>query len=52
MLTRIVNADKRKIMLETIKKRKETAYYREGSFLSEIILGKTKFLFPTEKMDK
>jgi hypothetical protein len=52
MLTRIVNADKREIMLKTIKKRKETAYYREGSFLSEIILGKTKFLFPTEKMDK
>jgi hypothetical protein len=52
MQTRIVNADKREMMLETIKKRKETAYYREGSFLSEIILGKTKFLFPTEKMDK
>jgi hypothetical protein len=52
MQTRIVNADKREIMLETIKKRKETAYYREGSFLSEIILGKTKFIFPTSKMDK
>jgi hypothetical protein len=52
MQTRIVNADKREIMLETIKKRKETAYYREGSFLSEIILGKTKFIFPTSKMEK
>ena len=51
METRIVNKNKKDKMIDVIKNRKETAYYREGSYITEIILGKTKFIFPNSKMN-
>jgi hypothetical protein len=52
METKIMNKDRKDNMIEVIKNRKDTAYYREGSFITEIILGKTKYIFPYSKMNK
>lgn len=45
----LMNPNKKKAVFERLKKRKSLAYYREGSFSSEIIWDDRKFLFPSNK---